>query len=105
MRMAIIYRPRGSAAPMEAAPMLMGALSQWVDKYSTRFSTLEFFAYGGGFVLGDFDDPAEVNRLGAGKPLTPVMGGGVIPVVDPGTAMATFGEVMAQLAGGAQPAS
>ena len=52
-----------SAAPMEALPMLMGALGQWVETYSKRFSTLEFFAIGGGLVLADFDDSTELNRI------------------------------------------
>ena len=49
MRVAVIYRPR-STPPLEAFPMLMGAMSQWVEKYGGRFSTLEFFV--GGAALG-----------------------------------------------------
>lgn len=47
MRVAIIYRPR-SVAPIEVAPILMGALGQWVETHAERFSTLEFFVAGGG---------------------------------------------------------
>ena len=47
MRVAIIYRPR-SAAPVEAGPVLMEALGQWVETHSKRLSTLEFFVVGGG---------------------------------------------------------
>jgi Domain of unknown function (DUF3303) len=101
MRVAIIYRPR-SAAPLEAGPMLMGALGEWVEKYSKRFSTLEFFVIGGGLVLADIDDSAELNRIVAENPFTPFMDVEIMPVVDPSAAMATYGEVVAAFADAAQ---
>jgi Domain of unknown function (DUF3303) len=97
MRVAIIYRPR-SAAPFEAGPMLMEALGQWVEKYTKRFSTLEFFVIGGGLMLADIDDSAELNRIVAENPFTPFMDVEIMPVIDPGTAMATYGEVVAAFA-------
>ncbi len=101
MRVAIIYRPR-AAAPVEAAPMLMGALGQWVEKYSKRFSTLEFFVIGGGLVLADIDDSAELNRIVAENPFTPFMDVDIMPVVEPSVAMAAYGEVVAAFAAAAQ---
>ena len=68
--------------------MLMGALGQWVEQYSKRFSTLEFFVIGGGLVLADIDDSAELNRIVAENPFTPFMDVEIMPVVEPGTAMA-----------------
>lgn len=104
MRVAIIYRPR-NAVPPEVTPMLMGALGQWVEKYSQRFSTLEFFVTGGGLALADIDDSTELNRIMAEHPFTSYMDVEIMPTVDPGTAMATFGEVMATFAAATQPSS
>jgi hypothetical protein len=83
--------------------MLMGALGQWVENYSKRLSTLEFFVIGGGLVLADIDDSAELHRIVAENPFTPFMDVEIMPVVEPGTAMAAYGEVAAALAGAAQP--
>jgi Domain of unknown function (DUF3303) len=83
--------------------MLMGALGQWVETYSERFSALEFFVIGGGLVLADIDDSTELHRIVAENPFTPFMDVEIMPVVEPGTAMATYGEVAAALAGAAQP--
>lgn len=102
MRVAVIYRPR-SAAPFEAGPMLMEALGQWVETYSERFSTLEFFVAGGGLMLADIDDSTELNRIVAQNPFTPFMDVEVMPVVEPGAAMAIYGEVVAALAAPARP--
>ncbi len=102
MRVAIIYRPR-TAAPIEALPMLMGALGQWVGNYSERFSTLEFFVIGGGLVLADIDDSTELHRIVAENPFTPSMDVKIMPVAWPGTVTAAFGEVMAALAAAARP--
>jgi hypothetical protein len=102
VRVAIIYRSR-SAAPIEALPMLMGALGQWVETYSKRFLTLEFFVIGGGLVLADIDDSAELNQIVAENPFTPFMDVEIMPVVEPATAMATYGEVVAAFAAAGQP--
>ena len=102
MRLAIIYRQR-SAAPFEALPMMMKALGQWVDTYSKRASTIEFFAMGGGLVLADFDDAGELHRLVAENPFTAFMDVEVIPVIEPTAAMETWGQAMAALTGAAQP--
>jgi hypothetical protein len=102
MRVAIIYRPR-SAAPVEAGPVLMEALGQWVETYSKRFSTLEFFVVGGGLMLADFDDSTELNRILAENPFTPFMDVEIMPVLEPRAAMANFGEVIAALVAAAQP--
>jgi hypothetical protein len=83
--------------------MLMGALGQWVETYSKRFSTLEFFVIGGGLVLADIDDSTELHRIVAENPFMPFMDVEIMPVVEPDTAMATYGEVAAALAGAAQP--
>ena len=83
--------------------MLMGALGQWVGNYSERFSTLEFFVIGGGLVLADIDDSAELHRIVAENPFPPSMDVEIMPVVEPGTAMAAYGEVARALAGAAQP--
>ncbi len=83
--------------------MLMGALGQWVENYSKGFSTLEFFVTGGGLVLADIDDSAELHRIVAENPFTPFMDVEIMPVVEPGTAMAAYGEVAAAFATAAQP--
>ena len=102
MRVAIIFRQR-SAAPFEALPMMMEALGQWVDTYSNRATTIEFFAMGGGLVLADFDDASELHRLVAENPFTAFMDVEVIPVIEPTAAMATWGQAMAALTSAAQP--
>jgi hypothetical protein len=94
MRVAIIYRPRNTA-PQEAVPMLLGGLGQWVEKYRERFSTFEFFVGGGGMVVIDIDDSVELNRIVAENPFTPLMEVEIRPVVDPGAAMAVYGEILA----------
>jgi hypothetical protein len=102
VRVAIIFRQR-SAAPFEALPMMMEALGQWVDTYSNRSTTIEFFAMGGGLVLADFDDASELHRLVAENPFTAFMDVEVIPVIEPTAAMATWGQAMAALTSAAQP--
>ena len=98
MRVAIIYRPR-TAAPADDLPVLMGALSQWVDTHAGRFSVLEFFAIGGGLALADFDDSADLHRIIAENPFTPFMDVEVMPIVEPRTAIETFARIAAQAAG------
>jgi Domain of unknown function (DUF3303) len=75
--------------------MLLGALGQWVEKYGERFSTFEFFVGGGGLVVVDVDDSAELHRIVAENPFTPFMEVEIRPVVEPGTAMAVYGEILA----------
>ena len=79
VRVAIIYRPR-NPAPIEAVPMLMGALGEWVETHSKRATTLEFFVIGGGLVIADFDDAADVHRIVAENPFTPYMDVEIMPV-------------------------
>jgi hypothetical protein len=102
VRVAIIYRPR-SAAPFDELPMMMGALGQWVETYSTRVSTMEFFAIGGGLVLADLADSAELHRLVADNPFTPFMDVEIMPIVEPATAMETWAQFASNLAGAGQP--
>jgi hypothetical protein len=102
VRVAIIYRQR-HPAPFDALPMMMGALGQWVETYSKRASTIEFFAMGGGLVVGDFDDAGELHQLVAENPFTAFMDVEVIPVVEPSAAMETWGRAMATLTGASQP--
>lgn len=103
MRVAVIYRPR-AAAPMEALPMLMGGLSQWVETYSKRFSTLEFFVVGGGLALVDVDDSAELHKMVAENPFSQYMDVEIMPVVDPDIAMSTFRDAAAAFAASGAPA-
>lgn len=98
MRVAVIYRPR-SAAPPEGFAGLMGLLGEWVQTWSGRVDTMEFFVVGGGLVLGEFADTAHLHRMVAENPFTPYMDVEIMPVREPGEAMATFGEISAALAG------
>jgi hypothetical protein len=82
---------------------MAAALGQWVETYSKQVSTIEFFAMGGGLVLGDFDDAGELHRLVAANPFTAFMDVEVIPIVEPIAAMETWDEAVAALAGAAQP--
>ena len=75
--------------------MLFGALGQWVEKYSERFSTFEFFVGGGGLVVVDVDDSAELHAIVAENPFTPFMEVEIRPVLEPGAAMAVYGEILA----------
>jgi hypothetical protein len=102
MRFAVIYRSR-SVAPIEATPMLMGALGQWVETYTGRFPVMDFFMSGGGLVIGDFDDVAELQQVVASNPFTPYMDVEVQPLIAPAEAMATYEQAVAALAGAAQP--
>jgi hypothetical protein len=94
MRVAVIYRPK-DPPPLEAMPMLMGALGEWVQKHGPRFSTIEFFVGGGGFGVIDLDDSGELQRLMAENPFTPFSEVEVRPVLDPATAMQITGEAFA----------
>lgn len=89
---------------MELAPMLFGALGQWVETYAARFTTFEFFADGGGLVLGDFDDTAELQRILAENPFTPYSDVQIRPVLEPRAALATYTQMVATLAAAGQPA-
>jgi hypothetical protein len=97
VRVAIIYRPK-DAAPVEAFPMLLEALGQWVETHATRFSTLEFFVAGGGFAIADIDDSAELHRIVTENPFTPFMDVEIMPVVEPRVAMETLGAMAAAFA-------
>ena len=97
MRVAVIYRPK-SAAPAEAIPMMMEALGEWVETCSKQVTTLEFFAAGGGFVVADFDESSDLHQLVVTNPFTPYMDVEILPVVEPATAMATWGEIAAAYA-------
>jgi hypothetical protein len=83
--------------------MMMEALRQWVDTYSKRASTIEFFAMGGGLVLADFDDANELHRLVAENPFTAFMDVEVIPIIEPTAAMETWGQAAAALTSAAPP--
>lgn len=100
MRVAVIYRPK-TAAPPETAAMLFGALGQWVETWTPRVDTLQFFVDGGGFVVGDFADATSMQQMVATNPFTPWMDVEVLPVVDPATALTTYREVLEALAGAA----
>lgn len=102
MRVAIIYRPK-HPAPFEALPMLMEALGQWVETHAKSFSTLEFFAIGGGLAIADLNDSNDVHRIVAENPFTAFMDVEIMPVVEPRTAMATFGEISARFAAATAP--
>jgi Domain of unknown function (DUF3303) len=96
MRVAIIYRQR-SAAPFEALPMMVEALDQWVETYSKRAETIEFFVMGGGLVIADFDDAGELHRLVAENPFTAFMDVEVMPIIEPMAAQETWRQVVAAL--------
>jgi hypothetical protein len=102
VRVAIIYR-QSHPAPIEALPMMHGALGQWLETYSTRASTIEFFAMGGGLVLADFDDANELHRLVAHNPFTAFMDVEIMPIIEPAAAMETWGELVAALTSVSQP--
>jgi hypothetical protein len=101
VRVAVIYRPR-SAAPIEALPILMEGLGQWVETHSSQFSTIEFFVIGGGLMIADLDDSAELQRIVAENPFTPYMDVEILPVIEPKAAMEVYGAIVADLAA-AQP--
>jgi hypothetical protein len=75
--------------------MLLGAMGQWVEKYGSRFSTLEFFVAGGGLGVIDVDDSAELHRITAENPFTPFAEVEIRPVVEPGVSMAISSEAFA----------
>jgi Domain of unknown function (DUF3303) len=102
MRAALIWRPR-DAAPPEAFPILLGALGQWVERYTSRFATFEFFVVGGGLAIADLDDSAELLRIVAENPFTPYMDVDIMPVVDPATGMQAYGEVASAFSAATQP--
>jgi hypothetical protein len=97
MRVAVIYRPK-SPAPPEAAPFMLERLRGWCDKHAPSFSALEFFMGGGGLGILDIDNSAELHRMIAENPFTPYSDVEIRPVLDPGTALDTMGEVMAAAA-------
>ena len=99
MRVAVIYRPR-QAAPPEMIPMMMAGMGAWLEKYGSRFSTLEFFVGGGGFGVIDVDDSAELARIAAEHPFTPFAEVEFRPVVEPARAMDTLREVFAAMGPG-----
>jgi hypothetical protein len=88
---------------MEAIPMLMEALGQWVDTCSKQVTTLEFFAIGGGLVIADFEDSSDLHQLVATNPFTPFMDVEVMPVVEPRRALETWGELAATYAAAGPP--
>jgi hypothetical protein len=88
---------------LEALPMMVEALGQWVETYSKRASTMEFFAMGGGLVLADLEDASELHRLVAENPFTPFMDVEVIPIIEPTVAMQTWGQAVVALTGAEQP--
>lgn len=98
MRVAIIVRPGSTPAPMADVPMLFAGLAKWVETYSTRFETLEFFVAGGGLAIGEFADAAELQGVLATLPFIPYSDVEIMPVVDPATSLATFGAAFEAMA-------
>jgi hypothetical protein len=82
---------------------MVEALGQWVETYSKRASTIEFFVMGGGLVLADFDAAGELHRLVAENPFTAFMDVEVIPIIEPAAAMETWAQSVAALTGSAPP--
>ena len=97
MRVAIISTPRTSPPP-EALPELLGAMSEWVNRYRDRMEHLDFFVGGGGTGVIDVDDSLELTRIMAEMPFTPFSDLEIRPVADPGAALRVLQEAFAQRA-------
>jgi hypothetical protein len=94
MKIAVTYRPR-STPPLEAAPMMMDGLEQWLKAYEDKFEFVYFFGGGGGFGVGDFEDSAEVQKMMAEHPFTLFSDVEVKVVLDGATAIANLKAAMA----------
>ena len=95
MKLAVIYRPR-STPPLEAMPMMMEGMAQWLNAYEGKFDSVYFFAGGGGFGVGDFDDADEVQKMTAEHPFTLFSEVEIRPIVDPQTALKSLQEAAAK---------
>ena len=94
MKIAVIYRPRNTP-PLEAAPMMVDGIEQWLKAYEDRFEFVYLFAGGGGFGVGDFEDSAEVQKMVAEHPFTPFSDVEIKVVLDSATAIANLQAAMA----------
>jgi hypothetical protein len=92
MRVAVIYRPR-NPPPVELLPRLLQEMTVWVDRYQGRAEAPYFFVDGGGMAVLDIDDSSELHRILVEHPFTGFMDVEILPVVDPGTAMQTLGQM------------
>ena len=95
MNTCVTYRPR-QAPPPEMLPMMIEGTQQWLDKYGERFSTLWWYAGGGGFGVTDQMDENEIARMMAEHPFTAYCDVDVQICVDPRTGVDTFRQVVAE---------
>ena len=97
MRVAVISTPR-TTPPPEAMPELIGAMSDWINRYRGRMENMEFFVGGGGMGVIDVDDSLELTRIVAEMPFTPFSDIEIRPVADPEAALQVLQEAFAQRA-------
>jgi muconolactone delta-isomerase len=97
MRVAVISTPR-TTPPLEALPELLGAMSEWVNRYRGRMEIMEFFVGGGGMGVIDVEDSIELTRIMAEMPFTPFSDVEIRPVADPEAALRVLHETFAQRA-------
>ena len=91
MRFVVIYRPK-DAAPREQQPELLAGMGEWMEKFGSRVTDVEFFVDGGGLGFIDTDDAEELTRLVAENPFSPFSEIEIKPVVAPERAMAILAE-------------
>jgi len=93
-KLAVIYRPR-STPPLEAMPMMMEGMAQRLTAYEGKFDSIYFFAGGGGFGLGNFDHPDEIQKMTAEDPFTLFSEVEIRPIVDSQTVLKSLQDAAA----------
>jgi hypothetical protein len=76
--------------------MMLEGTEQWLDKYGDKFSTLWWFAGGGGLGISDQMDENELMRMMTEHPFTAYCDVEVQICVDPRTGIDTFKSVAAE---------
>ena len=95
MNTCVTYRVR-QAPPPELLPMMIEGSQQWLDKYGEKFSTLWWFAGGGGIGITDQLDEVETMRMMAEHPFTPYSDVDVRICVDPRAGIDAFRQAVAE---------
>jgi hypothetical protein len=77
-------------------PMMLEGTTMWLDKYGERFTSLWWFAQGGGVGISEVMDEAELLRMMAEHPFTAYCDVEVQICVDPRTGVDSYKAIVAE---------
>lgn len=91
MKFVVIYRP-SEPAPREQQPELLAGMGEWMQKFGSQVTGVEFFVDGGGLGFVETDDAELLTRLVVENPFSPYSEIEIKPVLAPERALTILGE-------------